>query len=340
MAADARQSTVAVAETLKDRVPQFAFLQAMWLLHRAYPGAVQPGHQGPAAEELVRLRPSASLAFPPGDLEIFEERPDRPPFRLTTTFMGLYGAHSPLPSFYAEDIAKRCVDDDDHIQRAFLDVFNHRILTLLYRGVLKYRGHLLFEPDAKDEFSWRLFAVAGLSAEGVAASAGVPAQRLLRFAGLLSQKPRSAAALRAILSTWFGGLRVAIAQCNPRWVYLGGQLRSALGRQSCRLGDDATIGARVRDWTGKFRLRIGPVDFDTYRSFLPGSENLRTLNSLVRATSGDALEHDVELIIREEDTPRLGVTLGRMGHLGWTTGLFSRPDRPLFVVVSAAAATT
>ena len=44
MAADARQSTVAVAETLKDRVPQFAFLQAMWLLHRAYPGAVRCGY--------------------------------------------------------------------------------------------------------------------------------------------------------------------------------------------------------------------------------------------------------------------------------------------------------
>lgn len=337
MAADARQSTIAVADALAARPSHFTFLQAMWLLHRAYPGAVPPGQQGPAADELVRLRPNASLAFPPGDLEAFEARPGRPPYRLTTNFMGLYGAHSPLPSFYAEEIAKLCADDDDHIQRQFLDLFNHRLISLLYRGLLKYRGHLLFQTGGSDEFSWRLFALAGLSPEGVAAATGLPAQRLLRFAGLLSQKPRSAESLRAVLASWFSGVRVAVLQCSQRWVSLGAQMRSALGQRGCQLGHDATIGSRVRDWSGRFRVRIGPVDFDTYKSFLPGRDNLLTLNKLVRAASGDALEHDVELIIRAEDTPRLGVTLAREGHLGWTTGLFSRPGQSLSVVVSAAA---
>lgn len=337
MVADARQSTPAVADALKDRAPHFAFLQAMWLLHRAYPGAVPPGRQGPASEELVRLRPSASLAFPPGDLDLFESRPGRPPFRLTTTFMGLYGTHSPLPSFYAEEIAKRCADDEDHITRLFLDVFNHRILSLLYRGILKYRGHLLFAPGADDEFSWRLFAVAGLSPEGVTATAGLPAQRLLRYAGLLSQKPRSAESLRAILAGWFGNLRTVVSQCAPRWVYLGPDLRSSLGQRSCQLGNDATIGARVRDWTGKFRVRIGPVDFDTYCSFLPGSANLRTVGNLVRASTGDALDHDVEVVVRAEDTPRLGITLARAGNLGWTTGLFTHPGHSLSVALSVDA---
>lgn len=337
MAANAGQSTSAVADALKDHASQFVFLQAMWLLHRAYPGAVTLGHQGPAAEELIRLRPSASLAFPPGDLESFESLPDRPPFRLTTTFMGLYGAHSPLPSFYAEEITKRCADDENHITRLFLDIFNHRLLSLLYRGLLKYRGHLLFQPGAADEFSWRLFALAGLSPEGVTDSTGLPAQKLLRYTGLLSQKPRSAESLRAMLGSWFHGVRVAVEQCTPRWVYLGTDLRSALGQQSCQLGNDATIGSRVRDWTGKFRVRIGPVDIETYRSFLPGSPNLRVLNNLARTATGDALEHDVELVIRKEDTPQLGITLARSGNLGWTTGLFSHPGQELSVVVAAAA---
>ncbi len=337
MAADARQSTIAVADALQAHTPRFTFLQAMWLLHRAYPGAAQLGHQGPAEEELVRLRPSASLAFPPGDLESFEKGPGRPPFRLTTTFMGLYGAHSPLPSFYAEAVAKGTADDEDHIQRLFLDIFNHRMLSLLYRGILKHRGHLLFQPGAGDEFSWRLFAIAGLSPEGVAAATGLPPQRLLRFAGLLSQKPRSAESLRAVLASWFAGIGVSVLQCTRRWVFLGSELCSALGRQSCRLGDDATIGSRVSDWAGKFRIRVGPLDFETYQSFLPGRANLVTLSKLVRAATGDALEHDVELVIRAEDTSRLGATLGREGHLGWTTGLFTRPGEELSVVVKAAA---
>lgn len=337
MAADARQSTIAVDAALQAHATQFTFLQAMWLLHRAYPGVAQLGHQGPAEEELVRLRPSASLAFAPGDVESFQAISGRPPYRLTTTFMGLYGTHSPLPSFYAEGVAKRTGDDENHIQRMFLDIFNHRLLSLLYRGILKHRGHLLFQPGAGDEFSWRLFALAGLSPDGVAAATGLPPQRLLRFAGLLSQKPRSAESLRAVLASWFAGIGITVRQCTQRWVFLGSELCSALGQKSCRLGDDATIGARVSDWAGKFRISVGPLDFATYQSFLPGRANLVTLSKLVRAAAGDALEHDVELVIRAEDTPRLGTTLGRDGHLGWTTGLFTRPGDMVSVVLSDAA---
>lgn len=337
MAADARQSTLAVADTLAQDASRFTFLQAMWLLHRAYPGAVPPGHQGPPSDELVRLRPSASLAFPPGDLEALETLPGKPPFRLTTAFMGLYGAHSPLPSFYAEEIAKSCEDDENHILRMFLDIFNHRILSLLYRGILKYRGHLMFQAGAGDEFSWRLFALSGLSPDGVSESTGLPAQRLLRYAGILSQRPRSAESLRAVVASWFAGMPVAVLQCTRRWVFLGPELRSSLGRRSCQLGNDATIGARVPDWTGKFRVRLGPVDFTTYLSFLPGRSNLKTLNKLVAAAGGDALDHDVEVVVRSEDTPRFGITLTHDSYLGWTTGLFSRPGQELSVVVSAAA---
>ncbi len=337
MAADARQSTIAVADALKERPAEFTFLQAMWLLHRAYPGAVPPGMQGPAADELVRLRPSESLAFPPGDIERFESRPDRPPFRLTTTFMGLYGAHSPLPSFYAEEIAKRCADDDDHVQRSFLDVFNHRLISLLYRGIVKYRGHLLFAQSADDEFSWRLSALAGISPDGLAAATGLPKQRLLRFTGLLSQRPRSAESLRAILVSWFKDIRISVQQCEPRWVYLGASLCSALGLRSTQLGNDATIGSRVRDWTGKIRIRVGPVDFETYQKFLPGRDHLITLSKLVKTACGDALDHDVEVVVRAEDTPRFGVVLAERGRLGWTSGLFTRPGEELAVVLSAAA---
>ncbi len=337
MAANARQSTVAVDDALKAHAPQFTFLQAMWLLHRAYPGAAQLGHQGPAENELVRLRPSASLAFPPGDIESFEKRSGRPPYRLTTTFMGLYGTNSPLPSYYAEEVTKRTGDNEDHIQRMFLDIFNHRLLSLLYRGILKHRGHLLFQPGAGDEYSWRLFALAGLSPDGVATSTGLPPQRLLRFAGLLSQKPRSAESLRAIVASWFAGIDITVRQCTQRWVFLGTDLCSSLGRQSCRLCDDATIGSRVSDWTGKFRIRVGPLDFESYQSFLPGRANLATLSRLIRVASGDVLDHDVELVIRAKDTVRLGATLGRQGHLGWTTGLFTRPGEDVSVVVKAAA---
>jgi type VI secretion system protein ImpH len=334
MAGDAGKPTATVADHLQEHAPQFTFLQAMWLLHRSYPGAVPVGQEGPPSEELVRLRPSASLAFPPSDLESLQQRDTRPPFRLTTTFMGLYGTHSPLPSFYSEEILRRCSDNEEHTLRAFIDLFNHRLISLLYRGVLKYRGQLLWQRGARDEFSWRLFALSGLATESAVASTGLDSQRLLRYAGTLSHRPRSASAIASVLSTWFGALPVTLRQCVARWVYLSDDMRSTLGRHGCRLGDDATIGRRVRDFSGKYRICIGAVDFDTYLTFLPGSDNLRTVHDLTRTVAGEILEHDVEITVRAEDTPRFGVALNRHAYLGWTTGLYSRPGGRLSVVFS------
>jgi len=335
MAGDAGIPTTSVAEALRVRAPHFAFMQAMWLLRRAYGDAPEPGFQGPPSEEFVRLRPSASLAFPPGEIEDFtDDSPTPPARRLTSTFLGLYGAHSPLPNFYSELVLQRIADDDNHALRAFLDIFNHRLLSLLYRGLLKYRGHLLFERHARDECSWRLFALSGFDQSEARPQAGVPAPMLLRFAGLWSQSPRSASAVGAILRTLLHPLPVRIAQCVPRWVYLRDDQRTRLGAHACRLGDDCTIGARVPDCTGKFRIQVGPVNLETYRRFLPGQQLLDTVRRLAGLAASDALAHDVEITLDRGDTAHLGVRLGQEGALGWTAGFFERSTTEVAITFS------
>lgn len=339
MAADVGTTATPVAEALAQRTSDFSFLQAMWLLQRSQPSSAPVGYQGPPSEEPVRLVPSVSLAFPPGDVEsITYDAERRPPFRLVTTFLGLYGAHSPLPSYYAEDLLHRSEEDDPI--RSFLDIFNHRLLSLFMRGLLRYRGHLLFRDEGRDEFSWRLFALSGLGGDGMPDAVGVPRARLLRFTGLWSHRPASAASIAALIGTYLGGLPVRVRECIRRWVYLPKRQRSQLGRAACRLGDDAIAGERAQDRVGKFRVSIGPVDMDTYRQFLPGGAALRETVALARLASGGWLGFDIELILRGEDTPRLGVRLAREGNLGWTTGLFSHPspDLPVHFRMEAAAA--
>ncbi|MBI5867783.1 MAG: type VI secretion system baseplate subunit TssG [candidate division Zixibacteria bacterium] len=288
-------------------------------------------YQGPSDQEGVRLRPSTSLTFPPGDIESVERIPgELPRYDMTVAFMGLYGAHSPLPGFYAEQILHRA-DEDDPI-RSFLDIFNHRLLSLLTRGLLKFRGHMMYQPDASDEYSWRLFALSGLGADADPSQAGVPSAHLLRFAGLFCQKPRSAAAVASMLRTYFEGLPVRVHQCVRRWFYLPAGLQCLLGRNSCRLGDDATIGERTSDRMGKFRVAVGPVDFDSYCEFLPGREKLTTMRNLAKLACPDWLDFDIEVTLRGDMTPRLGVTLSKDSHLGWTTGLFSEPSADVSVV--------
>jgi len=322
VAAASGTETLSIGDALAARAQHFAFLQATWLMHRVSPDGVAVGESGPPGAECVRIRPSVSLAFPPGEIESFRIRDDDAPPRLTTTFLGLYGAHSPLPNYYAEEILHRADDEEDHPVRAFFDIFNHRLLSLFYRGLVRYRGYLLFDGAGGDEFSWRLFALIGLGTEGVVAASGLSGPRLLRFAGLWCQKPRSATAVAAILSVYLDCPSVRVEECVTRWVYLDAEQRSQLGANACRLGEDATIGDRVADRSGKFRIAVGPVDYDVFRRFLPDGDMMQTLRRLVPLAAGDWLDYDVKIILRRDDVPRLGVTLGSETRLGWTTGLF------------------
>ncbi len=78
------------------------------------------------------------MGFPVSELkavETSEERPDAPP-TVRTTFMGLYGVDSPLPTGYIDDITQR--REGHEALEAFLDIFNHRMMTQFYRIWRKY----------------------------------------------------------------------------------------------------------------------------------------------------------------------------------------------------------
>src|SRR5205085_4597393 len=119
-------------------------------------------------------------------------------YRITVTFLGLYGSVSPLPIFYAEDILQS--DEEPNPVREFLDVFHHRLISMFYRAWLKYRYHEQFSLNGLDLFSLRLFSLMGLGAQELRDVSGLPNTRLLRYVGLFNQKPRSACALEGLIS--------------------------------------------------------------------------------------------------------------------------------------------
>lgn len=320
-------------ERLLAHPQRFSFFQAILLLEGAKKGAVPLGQQGPPAEEAVRLRSDAGLGFPKSDVSAIENLGDHhsPPYRLTAAFMGLYGTTSPLPNFYSESIIMD--EQEGGPMRAFFDLFNHRMLSLFFRSWTKYRPHVLFRPGGKDEFSDRLFSLAGLSSRGTKENAHFPAVRSLRFLGLLSQKPHSAESLAEMVRGYFH-LPAEVKQFVPSRIPLEEDQKAKLGKQNCRLGEDLALGDLVPDRMGKFQVSVGPVGYDDYLTFLPGRENLEALKGLARLFSPDWLDFDLQVTLKGEETPRLGVALSHESYLGWTTGLYYRPGKDVPVVFS------
>lgn len=308
---------------------RFQFAQVMQLLEQAFPEAPPPGETSAVLHPPVRLRPSIDLVFPPTDVnrvEQVEERPEQ--VEVVLNFLGLYGIDSPLPYYFYEELAHGTRETIPH--RDFLDIFNHRFYAFFYRAWKKYRPHLHYRSGGQDRHSKRFVALAGLGTPAATDDTSTAPMRLAAQAGTLGPRVRNAKGLKALIRAVFNDVEVSIIENVPRWVPIPS--RSGLGEGGLQLGDNATIGEQVYDRSGKFRIQLGPLELEEYRSLLPGGPQAAELQSLVRLYAPDHLKYDVELHVPSDDLPttQLGSEGGR---LGLTTSLGTPDDSVVSRVV-------
>jgi len=318
---------------------RFPFFQALRLLEAARPDAAPIGGTGPAPREAIRLRPAVSFAFPASDVvEIREvQRADRgglPRLELTTSFMGLYGADSPLPAYFTEAILWQ---GDESTRREFLDLFHHRLLSLLYRAWLKYRYALRFRTGGADDLSPLLLGLVGVATEGCGAAIGMEPVHLLHYAGLLGSESHSARGLECLIGDELGGVAVRVEECVARWVVIAPEQMARLGTATARLGETAVAGRRVFDRAGKFALWIGPVSLALFEALLPGGEALRACLALIHVYLRDPLAFDVHVQLNRAEVPplRLGAA-DPAPRLGWTTWIGTCASDPVVSLAGAA----
>ncbi len=303
---------------LLERAPRFSFFQAVQLLQKAFPGAPGVGRQGPVEKERIRFRPALDLSFAASDVAaIRETEPEEGAtgVEVVTTFLSLYGSPSPLPTYFTERLFDQ---DDDSLQRGFLDLFHHRILSLFYRAWEKYRYSAQFDAEGRDYYSRRLLDLLALDPDRFPPGHRVARLRFLGLAGLLTQIPRSSATLRAALSDYFPGFPVDVEPFVGRWIEIPSPDRNRLGRDNSALGESLSLGGRVFDRRCTFRVRVGPLELADFMTLLPGGDRQAELRELVDVMNGDGLDYEVELELKEEEVPPLRLSSGT-ALLGWST---------------------
>jgi type VI secretion system protein ImpH len=290
----------------------------MRLLRRAGGRFESDGASDPAPR--IRVRPELSLGFPAADVARVEELRGAPGWRVTATFLGLYGVSSPLPTFYTEELL---AEEGDEVTstRDFLDIVHARLYALLFRVFGKYRTFEQLLEDEDPAGRERLFSLVGLGEPEL--REGLPeAWSLLRYAALLSQFPRSAAGLSAMLRDALS-VPVETVPCMYRRVPIPEDQRCFLGLSGNVLGGDAVVGEEAEDRGGKFRLRVGPVDIDDFQALMPGGAKHARLAALTRFYLDAPLEFDIELLLARDavKTARLGAP--RWAGLGLDTWIFT-----------------
>lgn len=314
---------VELERELAERAERMDFFQILRLLENAHPDKPRIGASLRARDDAVRFGQDPSLAFEPTAVRGFAPANAAQRARLAVNFIGLLGPNGPLPLHLTEYARDRARNEGDQTLAAFLDVFHHRIVSLFYRARASAEPAISLDRPELDRFGDYVGSLFGIGSPALQGRDEIGDFAKLHFAGLMANQRRPAAGLVTILRAYFK-LPVALEQFVGHWmkIPLDGQTRIGRQDQGNRLGTSAVLGRKVWDCQHKFRLVIGPLDYEDYQRMLPGGDSMERLLAWVRNYAGTVLDWDVRLVLKRDQVPRLA--LGRR-RLGWTTYLASAP---------------
>ena len=322
-------------EQLRRAPERFGLFAALRLLEQAFSQHPRFGEGRQASEDPVRLGHAPHLAFAPSDVASYEETSDG--VRLEQYSFGLFGPNGPLP-IHLTELAygrRRHVEDDAIID--FLNIFQHRLISLLYRAWAEADPATHFDRPASDRFTLYVGALLGLGSPAARNRDAVPDYAKLSRAAAYGRQTRSATALEAILQDYFAA-DVLVREFIGGWLPVPADEQCCLGAERSSLAGGAFLGRGVWDCQHKFEIVLGPLTLARLKTFLPGAAGLRELHALVRLFTGDEWTWQLRLLLLPDETPR--TCLGRGGQLGWVSWLGRHQGIAEDVVIQESSTTT
>ncbi|MBY6266060.1 type VI secretion system baseplate subunit TssG [Azospirillum sp. 412522] len=322
MATPGRQSARPLIEALEAEPWGFDLFQAIALLERAAPDREPLGSGIDPDREAVRIEHDATLAFAASDVVSARQDEDGRGV-VRSPVLGLGGAGGPLPYAATEMMLER-VARRDTAGAAFYDIFNHRLMSILYRT---RQGSLpLLERDPERSLLARaLRSLVGIGTASLEERLpGAPDRMLLAFSGILSCRVRSAAGLETMIGAIFQ-VEARVKGFVGRWLPLGEEATTVVGAgrlgRNNRLGQDVVVGRRVWDQQTCYDIELKVDSLERYRDFLPSGRHHATLCALARFHSGEGMDFQISLVLNAPMVPHTRLSARDGSLLGWTSWL-------------------
>lgn len=358
MALKNRKTIPSLKEALYNKTYEFEFVQVVHLMHCLFPKATPLGTGSDPQKEAVELKAHVFLSAPPSDVFKLSPSPspnlsprwtgelssskalvayvesspsvdlenpqekETPRFsappQLSVNFLGIAGIQGPLPLPYTEMLLKQ-LRQKDTVFRDFLDIFNHRLLSLYYRIEQKFSPPLALAPPEKTAKGQALQSLTGWTVEGKNLS--FTSRNLLFYAGFLWQKPHNPYALKVILQNYFD-LPVDILSFQGAWMPIPKTQRTYLGTSQRGgqniLGDGAVLGRQIWCQHAGIVVRLQFKDFRYFQRFLPFGDSFSVLKELIAFYLGPLFSFKIALSLEHKPLSHLG---NSNFYLGWTSWL-------------------
>lgn len=306
-------------DALGDNLSKTNFYRFCQLLESASPGTPPLGSTLSPQDDPVRFRPHPGMGFPVSELKAAEydaRFPERPP-TIRTTFLGLYGVDSPLPASYLDDIAQR--REGHEALEAFLDIFNHRIMTQFYRIWRKYSYPASYETGGVDNTSQCLLGLIGLGVPGAARHIATPISRFLALLSTMRLPTRSAEGVISLVKLLSPQTHASVRAHYPQQVVI--TRRAALGGpERVNLAQRRVLGKQAIDANSQLELTLYTKTPEQAREWMANGQLHRDLLVLLRVYLGWRCTARLQLRLPRSALPAavLGscqVQLGRNGML-------------------------
>jgi len=363
MSSTSRSKNTSVIQHLENNSGEYSFLQVVRLLEqahifnsvlnnkdRAYPVAqfVRPEN------EIIRFHTNQKLEFYSSEIESIVSNNKTRQKHVVVNIMGLSGSMGVLPYHYSELILLRQKLKDKSLS-TFLDLFNHRSISLFYQASVKYRLPIEYERTkqhadsikAKDNHTKVLLSLIGLGTKHLDNRLYTKDESLLYYSGLLSHEIKTAISLKRMLQRHFE-IPVQINEFVGQWQYLIDDVRTRLSSKSNPKGQNASLGHSAiigkKGWfaQGKIQIILGILNKEQLHRFAPGTQSFKALNEIVRLYVGLECNYNFVIRVKRKHLPnKIILNKNNPPVISWNTWLPQskksyNPEEIVDIIVSPA----
>lgn len=311
-----------LVDSLTNKPYLFNFFQATRLVDMGYINNSQHASMNTASlgsntlpfRESMRLQSTISLSFQTADVykfvpSVFNE--DTHLYMqpvLTTTIFGLAGVSGPLPQYYTDVmlVQKRL---GNNAMADFLEMFDHRLLSLYYRGWAKQRIYMSYErqqqnPNQQDQHAFMLKSLHGNALTSEQDKVLLNHVSVF-YAGLLAQQPRSASGLERLLTSYLS-LPLTIRQFEEEWLFIPRQEWTIISNKNHynQLGHSILLGKKVKSTRDAFTLVIGPINYKTFQQLKKETTFLNNLHILISYYCNNNIKYKINVGLQKNEVPR------------------------------------
>lgn len=311
-------------DALGERLPLVNFYRLCQLLEQSNKQRPPLGSTQDPKTDVIRFRPHRGMGFPVTEIkgiDIEDRYRDSNTPSIRTTFLGLYGVTSPLPTAYLDDIAQQREGTESLTD--FLDIFNHRLTTQFYRIWRKYSYPATFSTGGEDETSQYLYGLIGLGIPGTAQHVQAPLSRFLALLGTLRFPTRTAEGVVSLVKLLAPDTHVKIKPHDPRRIEQTTQTGLSC-KTPMTLTNKPVLGQYSTDVNSQILITLQTDNFDEARNWLPDGQLYQDLMALLHVYLGSRVNARLCLKLPRKLLPNAtlssqshqGVQLGRTAAMG------------------------